>query len=91
MNQNSADSNHIQQQTQHKTQQIPQTSLRSLSDEQESLSDKQESRSAGGGEHPAAWHCDTYCRKVRYVTCEGRAFADPSAPECCPYLEEMLY
>ena len=37
------------------------------------------------------WHCDTYCRKVRHVTCEGQGHIDPNAPDRCPYLDEMLY
>ena len=37
------------------------------------------------------WHCDTYCRKVRHVNCEGRDHVDPNAPDPCPYLDEMLY
>ena len=41
--------------------------------------------------HPTRWHCDTYCRKVRHVHCPGEAGKDASAPDPCPYLEEMLY
>ena len=42
-------------------------------------------------EEKPAWHCDIYCRKVRYVTCEGREFVDETSENPCPYLEEMLY
>ena len=38
-----------------------------------------------------SWHCDIYCRKVRHVTCEGRAHADDKSENRCPYLDEMLY
>ncbi|MCD8326494.1 MAG: hypothetical protein LUC90_07385 [Lachnospiraceae bacterium] len=58
-------------------------------DQQETNQIKQGALSAN--ESQALWHCDTYCRKVRYITCEGRAFADPSSPNRCPYLDEMLY
>lgn len=40
---------------------------------------------------PETWYCDTYCRKIRHVSCEGRLSAEDGAPERCPYLEEMLY
>ncbi|MCD7739474.1 MAG: hypothetical protein LUH58_10650 [Lachnospiraceae bacterium] len=56
-----------------------------------SHSAEQSGQTAEGEGTLAPWHCDTYCRKVRYVSCEGRALADPSSPNCCPYLEEMLY
>lgn len=42
-------------------------------------------------QQPKMWHCDTYCRKVRHVTCEGRLSAEEGAEGQCPYLEEMLY
>jgi hypothetical protein len=42
-------------------------------------------------EEKPSWHCDIYCRKVRYVTCEGREFVDETSEKRCPYLEEMLY
>ena len=38
-----------------------------------------------------SWHCDIYCRKVRYVTCEGREHVDEKSKNRCPYLDEMLY
>lgn len=38
-----------------------------------------------------SWHCDTYCRKVRHVNCEGENGRDPNSPNRCPYLDEMLY
>ena len=38
-----------------------------------------------------SWHCDIYCRKVRYVTCEGRELVDEKSKNRCPYLDEMLY
>jgi len=37
------------------------------------------------------WHCDTYCRKVRHVTCEGEKGIDDNAPDLCPYFDEMLF
>ncbi|MEE1031119.1 MAG: hypothetical protein U0L12_03150 [Ruminococcus sp.] len=37
------------------------------------------------------WHCDTYCRKVRHVTCEGQENVREDAPDLCPYFDEMLY
>lgn len=37
------------------------------------------------------WHCDTYCRKVRHVSCEGEKGRNPNSPNRCPYLDEMLY
>lgn len=37
------------------------------------------------------WHCDTYCRKIRHVTCEGRDHVNENAPDLCPYFDEMLY
>ncbi|MCC8045964.1 MAG: hypothetical protein LIP12_10765 [Clostridiales bacterium] len=40
---------------------------------------------------PETWACDTYCRKVRHVTCEGRLSSEGGAEKRCPYLEEMLY
>ncbi len=40
---------------------------------------------------PKLWHCDTYCRKVRHVTCEGEFCAEEGAVNPCPYLDEMLY
>ena len=42
-------------------------------------------------QHPKIWHCDTYCRKVRHVSCEGRLSAEEGADVQCPYLDEMLY
>lgn len=42
-------------------------------------------------QQPLTWRCDTYCRKVRHVTCEGRLSAEDSAREQCPFLDEMLY
>lgn len=40
---------------------------------------------------PAMWHCDTYCRKVRYTACEGEFCVESGASGTCPYLDEMLY
>jgi len=40
---------------------------------------------------PLEWHCDTYCRKVRHVRCEGEEHINPEAPNLCPYFDEMLY
>ncbi len=40
---------------------------------------------------PEKWHCDTYCRKVRHISCEGAKGIDPDAPDLCPYYDEMLY
>ena len=40
---------------------------------------------------PRLWHCDTYCRNVRHVSCEGEFCMDPEAVDKCPYLDEMLY
>ena len=37
------------------------------------------------------WHCDTYCRKIRHITCEGKDNVNENAPDLCPYFEEMLY
>ena len=37
------------------------------------------------------WHCDTYCRKIRHVTCEGKDHVNDKAPDLCPYFDEMLY
>ena len=37
------------------------------------------------------WHCDTYCRKVRHVSCEGENNVSADAPNLCPYFDEMLY
>ena len=37
------------------------------------------------------WHCDTYCRKIRHITCEGKAGVREGAEKQCPYLDEMLY
>lgn len=37
------------------------------------------------------WHCDTYCRKIRHVSCEGKDNVKEDAPDLCPYFEEMLY
>lgn len=37
------------------------------------------------------WHCDTYCRKIRHVSCEGEKYIKEDAPNLCPYFEEMLY
>ncbi|MCI6995465.1 MAG: hypothetical protein MR936_01425 [Eubacterium sp.] len=37
------------------------------------------------------WHCDTYCRKIRHVSCEGEKYIKEDAPDLCPYFEEMLY
>lgn len=42
-------------------------------------------------EQPPTWHCDTYCRKVRHVSCEGELCAEECSSEKCPYLDEMLY
>lgn len=38
-----------------------------------------------------SWHCDTYCRNVRHVSCEGENGIDPDSPNRCPFLDEMLY
>lgn len=38
-----------------------------------------------------AWHCDTYCRKVRHIDCEGKKYVKEDAPDLCPYFDEMLY
>lgn len=40
---------------------------------------------------PRTWHCDTYCRKVRHISCEGRLSAEDCAHKQCPFLDEMLY
>ena len=40
---------------------------------------------------PKEWHCDTYCRKIRHVTCEGKDHVNENAPDLCPYFDEMLY
>ncbi|MCD8106045.1 MAG: hypothetical protein LUF35_13885 [Lachnospiraceae bacterium] len=40
---------------------------------------------------PETWRCDTYCRKIRHVSCEGMLSSDGEAEKRCPYLEEMLY
>ena len=40
---------------------------------------------------PLEWRCDTYCRKVRHVKCEGEKHINPEAPNLCPYFDEMLY
>ncbi|MCD8023806.1 MAG: hypothetical protein LUF30_12835 [Lachnospiraceae bacterium] len=40
---------------------------------------------------PKTWHCDTYCRKIRHVSCEGMLSSEGAAKEACPYLDEMLY
>ena len=37
------------------------------------------------------WRCDTYCRKVRHVACEGRSGVREGAEALCPYYDEMLY
>lgn len=37
------------------------------------------------------WHCNTYCRKVRHIYCEGQEHVREDAPEQCPYFDEMLY
>lgn len=37
------------------------------------------------------WRCDTYCRKVRHVSCEGEGHVVADSPNLCPYLDEMLY
>ena len=42
-------------------------------------------------QQPRMWHCDTYCRNVRHVSCEGEFCADSGAAEVCPFLDEMLY
>ena len=42
-------------------------------------------------QEPRMWHCDTYCRNVRHVSCDGEFCMDPNAPETCPFLDEMLY
>lgn len=42
-------------------------------------------------EQITSWHCDTYCRKVRHVSCEGEKGRNPASPNRCPYLDEMLY
>ena len=38
-----------------------------------------------------SWHCNTYCRKVRHIYCEGQQYVKEDAPEQCPYFDEMLY
>ncbi|MCD7744253.1 MAG: hypothetical protein LUI13_03005 [Lachnospiraceae bacterium] len=40
---------------------------------------------------PETWQCDTYCRKVRHVSCEGMLSSEGGAAKRCPYLDEMLY
>lgn len=40
---------------------------------------------------PETWRCDTYCRNVRHVSCEGMLSSEEGAGKPCPYLEEMLY
>lgn len=42
-------------------------------------------------QQPTTWNCDTYCRKVRHVSCEGMLCVDDRSQEVCPYLDEMLY
>ncbi len=42
-------------------------------------------------EQPPTWHCDTYCRKVRHISCEGELCAEDCSSAKCPYLDEMLY
>ena len=42
-------------------------------------------------DQPPTRHCDTYCRKVRHVSCEGELCAEDGAAATCPYLDEMLY
>lgn len=37
------------------------------------------------------WHCDIYCRKIRFTKCEGQEQVNPDAPDLCPYFDEMLY
>ena len=38
-----------------------------------------------------SWRCNTYCRKVRHIYCEGRQYRNEDAAEQCPYFDEMLY
>jgi hypothetical protein len=40
---------------------------------------------------PSKWHCDTYCRKVRHISCEGAKGISADAPDLCPFYDEMLY
>lgn len=42
-------------------------------------------------EMKSEWHCDIYCRKIRYTKCEGQEHVNPDAPDLCPYFDEMLY
>ena len=44
-----------------------------------------------GEDREPAWHCDTYCRKIRHVYCEGMEHVKEGAPDLCPYFDEMLY
>lgn len=42
-------------------------------------------------EETTQWHCDIYCRKIRFTKCEGQEHMNPDAPDLCPYFDEMLY
>ncbi len=42
-------------------------------------------------QQPQLWHCDTYCRNVRHVSCDGEFGVDSDAQDVCPFLDEMLY
>lgn len=59
-----------------------------MENKKEKMMKKQDMNAA---EKITSWHCDTYCRKVRYVSCEGEKGRDPKSPNRCPYLDEMLY
>ena len=52
---------------------------------------KKETETLLDNEPVKEWHCDIYCRKIRYTKCEGQEHINPDAPDLCPYFDEMLY
>lgn len=52
---------------------------------------KEENQKNSNTQRPVQWHCDIYCRKIRFTECEGQEHINPDAPDLCPYFDEMLY
>lgn len=57
----------------------------------EKLNDKSELKKKNDIISKQAWHCDTYCRKICHINCEGKKNFQDNAPDLCPYFDEMLY
>ena len=52
---------------------------------------KEENQKNSNIQRSTQWHCDIYCRKIRFTECEGQEHVNPDAPDLCPYFDEMLY